>query len=176
MLTWHRRGREIEETGSKPRLRFGVQFEIFSRSFDYASTFFKKPTDIANKKQLIGNAPNQSQGCLIIEHILHQRLLTVSREKVVVVKAHKGSVNLRIAKMAGPVERSDAACEALPNEKVSGFPCDLLTGPNEAGSYAFNSSFSDSVHGLNMQIDAPREIETDLNASSNRCIDTNDRH
>ncbi len=82
--------------------------------------------------------------------------------------AAKRSADHCIGEGMGGIECRYPDGERLPYAKMARPPCDLLPGANQPGGHARHSPLACLSGGLDMQIDAPGEIENPFDGRFDR--------
>ena len=95
---------------------------------------------------------------------------------MVVIEPSKYAANLGVSERVRAMEGGDAASESLTDMKMRGFPGNFLTGTDEPAHYPRNGPFICFYCRAYMNLDAPGEVETQLDGRMDPCDDSDYRH
>ena len=164
------------DAGRWPRLRGSVPLALFGRGLDGESAGAQESTHVPIQKQSIGNLSEGAERGVVVKDIDHDGGLFLPPEEVIMVEARERAVHLRIAKVEWPVKDGDAARQPLPDSEMPGLPGDFLSPADEPCRDAGDGPFLGALGRLDMEVDIPGQVETDLKRSVNGCCQFNSGH
>lgn len=87
---------------------------------------------------------------------------------MIVFKRPKRPANHLVLKISRAIHRSNLARELLPDTKMFRAPRHLIPQPNQARSHTRHRALARFSSALNMQVNAPRQVETPFDRSTNQ--------
>jgi hypothetical protein len=136
----------------------------------------EESSHIITEEQKVCEISQEAERRLVVEDIEHNGHVSITFEKVIVVKSSESSAHLGIAEMRGPFERCDSACESLGHAEMPCLPSHLFTEADPTSCNTRNRSFASSGGRSDVEVDVPCQVKAYFQRSADWSCDLYSGH